>query len=214
MNADALNLPLPERYTITAGADTGTYCSAVIAAVADDPLEVLVLEEFPNYRYVSGEIELLDYSIGDWCDWYRESWERYSPRQSARAWCDPNTQFRSEYATHRVTLLLNKKSLDVRTDIARSYINAKKQCVWLAPWLDVLPYEIERAAWPRNETSAGKFTREKRNDHTLDCLEHLLSRRPRGRVVTREKRDTFLDRMFKELARTDVKRIDRHLGRY
>ena len=65
-----------------------------------------------------------------------------------------------------------------RTDTAREYFKQYK--VWLAPWLSVLPFELENAKWPAEASAAGKFARIKDRDHTLDCLEHVLSRRPRG----------------------------------
>jgi hypothetical protein len=209
-----LAYPLPDYYTISGGADTGTFASGCIIATCDDPMEVLVLAEFPNYRYVSGEIEELNISVSEWCDWYGHVWALLNPFQSPRAWADANTQFKAEYKRYGVKLMANRKPLDVRTEITRTYVNAKPedQVVWLAPWLEILPYELERARWPPADDSAGKFMRIKKHDHTLDSFEHPLSRRPRGRKVQRKKKKTFLERMHDQYARVDRIRSDRHLG--
>jgi len=67
----------------------------------------------------------------------------------------------------------------VRTEAARQYFQHGK--IFLAPWLSMLPYEVEWAQWPDKTTAAGKYERVKTNDHVLDCLEHVLSRHPRAR---------------------------------
>lgn len=211
-----LKFPLPDHYTIVAGADTGTYCSAVIGAAfqtEDDLPGILLLEEFPNYRYVSGEPELLDMSVSEWCKWFRQAWRRYCPDKRARAWADMNTQFRSEYRQHRVELVGNPVTLDVRVERTREYLMAKTQCVWFAPWLSVLPFEMERARWPSDE-SAGRIVRVKGRDHTLDSVEHICSRKPRGRAIAKAARQTFLEQMYIQHRRYDLApRHDRHLGR-
>jgi hypothetical protein len=47
----------------------------------------------------------------------------------------------------------------------------------------VIPFELENAAWPEEASASGKFARIKDRDHTLDCLEHILARRPFGRIA-------------------------------
>jgi hypothetical protein len=49
--------------------------------------------------------------------------------------------------------------------------------------LSILPFELENACWPEEASAAGKFARVKDRDHTLDCLEHILSKRPHGSIA-------------------------------
>ncbi len=209
-------LSLPSTWELFCGCDTGTYMSAVIVAVPPDPPYALyVLAEFPNYHYVGTEIELLGLSMHEWAAGVTSVWSRLSPRSCA-AWADPNSQFKSEFAHLGIRLQPNKRGLDVRTEVLREYRQANR--LWLAPWLSVLPYELERARWPDQESAAGNFRRVKTQDHTLDCLEHCASRRPRGRQIREEAPATLLDKL---LAKHGIKpgqrrarRPDPHLGLY
>lgn len=211
MTPDDLRLPLPPSYAILLGADTGTFMSAVLVAVSSDPYEALVLEEFPNYRYVSGELELLDLSVPEWARRAVERARRYLPdRARLAAWADPNTQFRAELAHYGLMLQPNPIGLVTRVEVAREYVQAGR--VWLAPWLQVLPYELEIACWPDEANSAGRYERVKRQDHTLDAFEHVLSRRPRSRRLRAATAESFLDRMLREHGRPRLSVADTHLG--
>lgn len=206
MTPDALRLP--PGWELIAGADTGTYCSCVIAAVSPDPAICCVLYEIPNYRYVAGEYELLGLSSPQWAGHVVSAWQSLTSRD-CHAWADPNTQFREDLAHYGLRLLSNRRGLELRTEITREYFQHER--IWLAPWLTVLPYELEQATWP-NDTTAARFTRTKQKDHTLDCLEHLLSRRPRGKQIRREEKRTFLDQFLSQ-HRAPSSRRDPHLGR-
>lgn len=208
-------LKIPSTWDVVCACDTGTYMSAVIAAVPNEPPYALyALAEFPNYRYVGTEIELLGMSMSEWAKGVTDFWQALVPSRSCRAWADPNSQFKAEFRHLGIHLLPNQRGLEVRTEVLREYRQAKR--LWLTPWLAVLPYELERARWPDHESGAGTFRRLKTQDHTLDCLEHIASRRPRGRQLREEKPPTLLDKL---LARHGVKpgqrkprRVDPHLG--
>ena len=102
-------LRLPACYEFILGGDTGTYCSAVLIAVSEEPSpHALVLEEFPNYRYVAGEVELLGVSVAEWGATVVSTWSRYAGDQSCRVWADPNTQFRAEFRHHGIFVLGNR----------------------------------------------------------------------------------------------------------
>lgn len=201
------DLRLPTGVDVLAAVDTGTYMSGL--AVAFDPDgNAFVLEEFPNYQYVSHNLELLDLSTPEWAKRIVQQLQRYRTR--AYAWADPNTQFRAEVRRYGLHLLSNLIGAEARTEIAREYFQTNK--VFLAPWLRILPYELEHAAWPPTSSASGKFGRVKRFDHTLDCLEHILSRRPRGKVRDRTKHDSFKDRYLREQAIHTRPIADAHLG--
>jgi hypothetical protein len=133
------------------------------------------------------------------------------------AWADPNTQFRTELRNYHIDLRPNTRKLELRTEVTREYMGAKTpqgnpRCI-LAPWLEILPYELEMAKWPDGTTGAGKFERVKEHDHTLDCLEHAASRRPRTKLVDGRRKKSFLE------AHMDTHRLpgargghDPHLG--
>ncbi len=198
------------------GADTGTYLSFVLAMVTPDPAPLatcFVLEEFPNYRYVGGEIELTGESLASIATRVLDAWTYYTGKTDARAWADPNTQFAGEFAQYRLHLLANSRKLEFRTEAARTYFSANR--IALAPWLDILPYELEEAHFPDETTSAGQYVRIKRNDHTLDCLEHILSRKPRGKVINQARKPGFLEQHFHQHKTTAavLARPDPHLGR-
>ncbi len=208
-------LSLPAHWDVFCACDTGTYTSAVIGAVPNEPPYALyALAEFPNYRYVGTEIELLGLSMTEWAKTVTDFWSSLRPERGCSAWADPNSQFKAEFRHLGIHLRPNQRGLDVRTEVLREYRQANR--LWLAPWLQVLPYELERARWPDQETAAGTFRRVKSQDHTLDCLEHIASRRPRGRQLREEKPSTLLDKLLAQHGlkpgQHRRKRTDPHLG--
>lgn len=173
------NLRIPDGWEIVGGADTGTHYAALL--VAFSPLgEAFVLEEFPNYRYVAGSAERNEaLSIPQWG---REVVSRTTELGGrANFWADPNAQFKGEFRNYGIALLPARVPVEARTEVTREYFQHKR--IWLAPWLEVLPFELENAAWPEEASSTGKFARVKDRDHTLDPLEHILGRRPFGRIL-------------------------------
>jgi hypothetical protein len=172
-------LVVPSNWTVISGADTGTHYSAL--TVAFDPNgTAYVLEEFPNYRYVAGAIERDEtMSIPQWCGQTGRRVRQLGGRPDF--WADPNTQFKNEMRHYGVALLPEKSSKETRTEITREYFQNNR--IYLAPWLTVLPFELENAAWPEEASMSGRFERVKDRDHTLDCLEHILARRPEGKPI-------------------------------
>lgn len=208
-------LSLPAHWDVMCACDTGTYMSAVICAVPNEPpFALYALAEFPNYRYVGTEIELLGLSMPQWAEQVTAMWQYLVPARSCSAWADQNSQFKAEFRHLGIHLRSNMKGLEVRTEVLREYRQANR--LWLAPWLTVLPYEMERARWPDQETGAGTFRRLKTQDHTLDCLEHCASRRPRGRQLREERPLTLLDRLMAahgiKPGQRKRQRPDPHLG--
>lgn len=216
-----LKLPLPDGWVIIASADTGTYMSALVSAFSPPPYTQYVLDEFPNYHYVGdGEIELLGMQVSEWTRWAVDGILKYMPgRRTAIAWADANTQFREECALHGLILRGNNRKLSVRTEIGREYLHStdpvtgQRDRCYLAPWLRILPYELEMASFPDEATAGGRFEREKENDHTLDCFEHNSSRRPRGKHLSRRKPEPWLHRHLREHKWPLVRQFDPHLGR-
>jgi hypothetical protein len=175
--ATADNLNLPENWTIMVGVDTGTYMAAVIMAF-DELGNTFVLDELTNYRYVHSMIELdSDMSLAQFMAELKRRCAIW--RAPLAGWCDSNSQFKAElWTNHKFTLLGNTSGKEKRTESAREYFQHDK--VWFAPWLKMLPFEVENAQWPDEATSAGRYERVKHNDHLLDGFEHLCSRRPKG----------------------------------
>jgi len=172
------NFRLPHDWRIEIGADTGTYCAAVVVAVSPEGT-AYVLDELTNYHYVANTPELdAETSLVTWADRFCRMAALWRTRPMA--WVDSNSQFKMEFAHHGVRLLANLRGREVRTEAARQYF--QHQQIYLAPWLKMLPYELEAAQWPDQTTAAGKFERLKINDHALDCLEHVLARHPRGEL--------------------------------
>lgn len=211
---------LPSDWELIGAADTGTYMSAVFVAICPDPYCVLALAEFPNYEYISNELELTGISVPEWARWVHRSWNHLRPATKVKLWADLNTQFRAELQHYDIHLMPNLRGPELRTEIAREYMSSRGEDgrpnrALLAPWLKILPYEIEHAKWPDETTGAGKFQRIKQNDHTLDGWEHCLSRRPRARHLRKEEKKSFLQRMLDQYGRPDRQRIggDPHLGR-
>lgn len=189
--------------------------SATFTAFPPDSFDAFVLEEFPNYRYIGGEIELLGGDIGSipgWSRWVHDAYQAYLPGKRLHAWCDENSQFKTELKNYRLHLQGNKRKLELRVEISREYFN--NQRIHLAPWLTVLPWEIEHAAWPDEASSAGRFEREKTNDHTLDTMEHTLSRRPRHASQVQVKSRSFVQKFMDQHRRKDIgPKSDPHLGK-
>lgn len=204
-------LRLPSDWEIIAAADTGTYMSGLIAAIPpDDDPDLYFLEEFPNYRYVGGEIELIGLSVTDWLHRFARRLQRYTGDSTNDAWTDRNTQFRTELQDG-LTLRPNQIHLEVRTEVLREYVQRGK--VKLTPWLAVFPYEMERAQWPSTDSSAKYYTRIKRNDHTLDCAEHIASRRPLNTRAADPPKPRLIDRLRSERGKAVVAAYgDPHLG--
>ena len=178
------NLSIPSGWEIVHGADTGTYYTAL--SVAFSPAgEAFVVGEYPNYRYVAGQAERDEsITIPGWSAIVRRMTSRLGPQSRPNFWADTNSQFKQELRQYGLNLLPAKVPVEARTEITREYFQHGK--IWLAPWLQILPFELENAQWPEEATSAGKFARVKDRDHTLDCLEHVLARRPSGRTPQSE----------------------------
>ena len=204
--------PLSPSWGLLVGCDTGTYMSASFTLFPPDSLDAFVIAEFPNYRYVGGEIELLGYSIPEWARLVLSAYQLFRPGVSRlSAWCDENSQFKTELAHYGLMLRGNRRKLELRVEISREYVTHRH--LWLAPWLSVLPYEMEHASWPDATSSAGKFERLKDNDHTLDTMEHVLSRRPRHKSMVAVKSESFVDRFLRLNRRQDITpKVDPHLG--
>lgn len=189
-NRDAL--VVPDGWDIVGSIDTGGYYTGLLVAFNPSG-DAFVLDEFPNYSYVAGSLERDEsITIPQWartCDGVRAKLGRGTPT-SGGWWADRNSQFKRELSHYGINLLPSSHPLETRTEITREYFQHGK--VFLAPWLSVLPFEIENAQWPEEATAAGRFARVKDRDHTLDCLEHVLSRRPRGKIPSTKGKQTWL----------------------
>lgn len=202
-------LVIPSDWDIVAGADTGTYMSGVIGAIPpiDDP-PIYVLEEFPNYHYVGGQIELMGITVREWMHAFGSRLQHYNQGGMAYAWVDKNTTFVGELAGG-LAFERNHIHLEVRTEVTREYFQHNR--IWLAPWLQILPYELEQATWPATDTR-GRYTRKKEKDHTLDCLEHICSRRPISSHDKGQSKPRFLDQYLAKHGQRPQQRRDEHLG--
>lgn len=171
-------LQIPPHWDIVGGADTGTFYSALMVAFDPDG-NAFVIDEFPNYVY-QGQKPDRDLSISI-PSWARQVEREFTAKRARLGlWADPNTQFKGELINYGITLLPQRVPVETRTEIAREYFQHDR--IWLAPWLRVLPFEIETAEWPEEASATGAFKRVKDRDHTLDPLEHILARRPIGKV--------------------------------
>ena len=209
MEATVSRVVVPEGWEVVCGADTGTYTSAVVTAFSPEG-DAFVLYEFPNYRYVAGVPERDEsITIPSWAAKICHVCALLETR--AIFWADRNSQFKHELLNYNIHLLADKTPAEARTEIAREYFEHNR--IWLAPWLTVLPFELENAKWPEAASSAGKFMRVKDRDHTLDCLEHVLARRPKGEWVTALKKhktwaEAWTGKPFRHVHNTNP-----HLGR-
>ena len=167
---------LPTGWDVVGGADTGTFYTAILVAFSPEG-DAFVLDEFPNYRYVAGLPERDEsVTIPEWCAAAVGRTLDLGGRTAF--WADSNSQFKREFLNYDITLLPDKSSREQRTEVAREYFQHGR--IYLAPWLAILPFELENATWPEETTAAGRFERVKDRDHTLDCLEHVLGKRPMG----------------------------------
>lgn len=171
-------LVIPAGWEVVGGADTGTYYTALLVAFSPEG-EAFVIDEFPNYRYIAGAAERDEQlTIPAWARRVSKTSMERGGRSSF--WADNNSQFKGELRNYGIHLLPAKVPVETRTEITREYFEHGR--IYLAPWLEVLPFEIENASWPEEASLSGKFARLKDRDHTLDCLEHILARRPFGRA--------------------------------
>lgn len=204
--SDRGNLRIPDGWEIVGGADTGTFYTAALVAFSPRG-EAFIIEEFPNYRYVAGSPERDEQiTIPQWAREVTERTRQLGGR--AALWADANSQFKAELLQYGVTLLPSRVPVETRTEIAREYFQHNK--IWFAPWVTVLPFEVENASWPEEASASGKFARVKDRDHTLDCIEHILSRRPIGSEVRPPRRVGSWGAQFKR--KRDVPNI--HMGRF
>jgi hypothetical protein len=174
------NFVMPPSWDVVGGADTGTFYSSVLVAFDQDGF-AYVIDEFPNYRYVGQRPDRdVAITIPGWG--MNVARNLHSNGSRAILWADPNSQFKGELLNYGITLLPQKVPVETRTEITREYFQHNR--IYLAPWLDVLPFELENAEWPEETSATGAYKRVKDRDHTLDCLEHILARRPYGRIQT------------------------------
>jgi len=201
---------IPDGWEIVHGADTGTYYSAISVAFSPEG-NAYVLAEYPNYRYVGGLPERDEsITIPEWSNGVRRAVEQLSSRPVF--WADKNSQFKHELKNYGLALLPSVVPRETRTEITREYFQNGR--IWLDPRLTVLPFELENAQWPEEATAGGKFERQKDRDHTLDCLEHVLSRRPSGKIPKSAKPDGNWIKGFVRENRTSQQRGNRHMGRF
>lgn len=173
------SLVCPDGWQVMTGVDTGTFYTALTVLFSPSG-DAFVVDEYPNYRYVAGSPDRdEDITIPEWTAKVREG--IYSLGGPMVGWADANSQFKKELLAYGIHLLSATLPVEARTEICREYLQQGK--LWLAPWLEVLPFELENAKWPDEASATGKFARVKDRDHTLDCLEHVLSRRPRGTPI-------------------------------
>lgn len=176
-------LSVPRGWEIVGACDTGTFTSGLLIAFDPDGT-AFVLDEFPNYRYVSGSPERDEQlTIPQWAR--RISRRSLDLGGGSSFWADANSQFKGELKNYGVHLLKALVPVETRTEIAREYFEHNR--IWLAPWVTVLPFELENASWPEQTSASGKFARVKDRDHTLDCLEHILARRPLGQILASDR---------------------------
>lgn len=192
------HLTVPAGWEIVHGADTGTYYTALTVAFSPTG-EAFVLDEYPNYDYVAGTPERDEaVTIPGWARWVVSTTQSLGSANRSSFWADPNSQFKAELRQYGINLLPAKVPVEARTEITREYFQHGR--IWLAPWLKILPFELENAQWPEEATAAGKFQRVKDRDHTLDCLEHILARRPSGRILgVKPKTGRWLTSFYRDL---------------
>lgn len=170
-------LSLPEGWKAECAVDTGTFMGGVITFNSPTGT-IFVVHQLPNYHYINQETELdQQTSVPQWATAVAAFMGRYGIRV---AWADKNSQFKRELLNYSISLAPATIRLEARTEILRTYFQSHS--IWLSPEVSegVLGQEIENAQWPEEATAGGKFERIKKNDHTLDCLEHLAARHPKG----------------------------------
>jgi len=197
------NLKIPPTWEVIGSTDSGTFYTSLLVGF-DEYGFAYVLEEFANYRYVVGEIEILDeISIPVWARRTASALKRYGA--SKTLWTDRQNQMKRELRRYGLQLRSVRADRATRTEIAREYF--RKNRIFLAPWLQLLPTELEQAQWPEG-FDRNRVERRRRNDHSLDCLEHILTQRPVGYVPEhRPQFSRFIDeellRMRQQQPRTD-----------
>lgn len=202
------SLVIPEGWEIVGGADTGTYYSALLVAFSPEG-EAFVIDEFPNYRYIAGEAERDEsLSIPQWASGVAQRVRSLGGRTGF--WADPNSQFKGELRNYGIALLPARIPVEARTEITREYFEHSR--IYLAPWITTLPFELENAKWPEEASLSGKFARVKDRDHTLDPLEHILARRPAGKIAENAKLTGSWALSKYGKPRSAAKNV--HLGRY
>jgi hypothetical protein len=196
---------VPSGWEVVGGADTGTFYSALFVAFSPAG-DAFVLDELPNYRYIAGAIERDEsLSIPQWAAQVRATAARHGGRPAL--WADPNSQFKSELRNYGIALLPARIPTETRTEITREYFQHGR--IFLAPWVTTLPFELENASWPEEASLSGKFGRVKDRDHILDDLEHILARRPLGRVPSEMRpKGSWAKREFQ----MKKKLVNTHLG--
>lgn len=177
------NLRVPPSWEILAATDSGTFYGSLFVGF-DEYGDAFVLDEYCNYRYIVGEIEILDsVSIPQWARRTAAAARRFGIRPVL--WSDRQNQMKHELRRYGLTIRSVENIRETRTEVAREYF--QKGQIWLAPWLRVLPIEIEKAQWPEG-FDRNRIERSRRNDHLLDALEHTLVQRPIGQIpAVREK---------------------------
>lgn len=198
----------PRGWEVYAGADTGTYMGGVICLISPQ-LELFVVEEFPNYRYVGdGTIEEIGMTVSEWIRSFALRLRFWTGETKVAAWVDANTTFKTEVG-HGLRFRMNKKPLELRTEITREYMRNSR--IHLMPWLKVLPYELQEAKFPEHESAGtGRMQRIKVKDHTLDGLEHVCSRRPHPDFVLGKPKE--LSAMEKHLQQHSVQQVGHSMG--
>jgi hypothetical protein len=203
------NFLIPRHWDVLGASDTGGFTSGLLAAIAPDG-DLFFFYEQPNYRYIGGRHEFDEASsIPVWKRRMRAMMDATGVRG---LWADQNSQFKREFAAAPSSIALYgaKARLEQRTDILREYFQHDK--VWLAPWLEVLPYELEQAQWPEETTAGGRFQRFKKQDHTLDCAEHIAAQRPRSEVIDETDDRLWIERYTGRSLRSLRTQVDPHLG--
>lgn len=200
---------VPDGWEIVGGIDTGTFYTALLVAFSPEG-DAFVIDEVPNYCYIAGAPQRDEgITIPGWAGRVKRATSEVGARNYF--WADKNTQFRQELTNYGISVMGATSPVEQRTEITREYFEHSR--IFLAPWLSVLPFELENAAWPEESSASGKFQRIKDRDHTLDCLEHVLARRPRGKRVELARPSTWLDRWARD--NNAHKPIgNNHLGRH
>lgn len=200
------NLKLPRHWEVLGAGDSGTFTSAVLVAF-DERGDAFVIYEQPNYRYIGGKHEFDDSTIPEWAGSIGRAMGRCGVHG---LFADRNSQFKREFQNYDITLYGANAGLELRTKIAREYFHG--DAIHLAPWLDVLPYELEQAQWPEETTAGGRFQRLKKQDHSLDGLEHVLARRPRSVTEQDHQVGTWIEEYIGRPMHSLRNLADPHLG--
>ena len=206
------HLRLPPSTTFQMGAYVGRFSSAVIIALIPDH-PVFIVEELPNYHYVGdGEIELAGMTTVEWGESVVRMFRFYAGKDArCHAWVDPDTEFGKEMKRCKLRLRKNlNHGPELRTEVLREYFHDNK--IFYMPWLKTLPYEIQRAQWPAEE-SAAFHERLTGSDYSLSALEQVISRRPLATAIAPSTPSDFIARLRSDRGITANAVSDPHLGR-